>query len=134
MALLCTAIQMAMSGCSPTDCGRYAPLLKWAASQKVEAGGYACELTLPPGLIDLAADGKVSVVRNTDGRLCVLVKTEIGYKGNFKGLVLCDAPIRESEVDAAGGTLSVSENPPFEELHVRSRCSDSCCEVEYALH
>lgn len=83
------------------------PVLEWVAKQDVPPGK-AHELPLPPELAHQSCEGKVHAAHLGDGRLCVLLKTSIGWKGNFEGVFSCDAPLHPDEI-----TRHADDQPPF---------------------
>ncbi len=102
-------------------------VLAWATRQNVKRGTVQ-SLTVPPSLVGFAAGGPPQFAHLQDGRYCLLVKTEIGYKDNFEGVLSCTRPLLRSEVIAASGTyasyisLTSCSRPGcgiFEELYIR---------------
>jgi hypothetical protein len=101
--------------------------LRWALSQPLPPG-FADALKLPVEFARLSADGLVHVAALDDGRRCALLKTNIGYKSNFEGLLLCTESLTTAETATSSGakrTYILLAGPGFfEELYVR-RCIDA---------
>ena len=55
-------------------------------------------IALPASLRHMSYNGTVSAVVTNDGRLIVLFKTSVGWKGNYDGFVYSDAPLKTSEL------------------------------------
>jgi hypothetical protein len=108
----------------------------WVAGQDL-APGASRSLALPMSLAGHSADGRVQAARTADGRRCVLVKTRTGYKGNFEGLMYCDAPLRPGEIVQPGGApayVSLPELGVFEELYIRKQVDAQLYEVYFDLN
>ena len=74
-----------------------AQVLRWAREQHLAPGVFQ-ELRLPAALRDASVTGAVDVGRTPDGRTCVLLKTHVGFKGNFVGTLRIDGPLRPGEL------------------------------------
>lgn len=114
-------------------------LLAWAATQDVPAGT-SRRLPLPPELEKQSEDRRATVARPDGRRLCVWVKTDIGYKENFEGLLFCDAPLEVGEyvdkpVEPEGAPyISLQGEMDFEELYVRKKIDDKSYEIYFDLN
>ena len=67
----------------------------------------------------------------------MLLKTVIGWKDNFRGLLLTTAPVTAAEVkqDSRGRQfISLPAPPPWEELYVQKKRSDQVWEVFFDLN
>lgn len=110
---------------------------EWARSQSFELGS-THDVLLPKELVAASIDGRAHVARLGDGRTCVLLKKSIGWKGNFDGLLQCDAPLLESEVISAPPAqrayVTLVGYTPFEELYIRKRRNDRTFEVYFDLN
>lgn len=110
-------------------------VFEWIQGRNIVAGSTQ-SLGLPAPLSGASKDGKVYVARLSDGRLCVMLKTHIGYKENFKGAVRCSAPLRKNEVvlNAERPYFSLAGHGIFEELYIRKQISDHEFEVFFDLN
>lgn len=108
-------------------------LMQWATAQNVPRGEMR-SLALPPEIP--SADGQAVVTTTEDGRRCVLVRTAIGYKDNFDGIFVIDAPLRAGEVieDPSRPYLSLPIGQLFEELYIRRRIDERAFEVFFDLN
>jgi hypothetical protein len=115
--------------------------LDWARAQGVKAGTVR-SMRLPPRLIASGNGAPVSIAHLRDGRYCVLVITQIGYKDNFEGVLTCTAPLRPREIIPAAGTypsyvsLTSCALPGcgvFEELYIRATRNDRTYDVGFDL-
>jgi hypothetical protein len=117
--------------------GRRVPrnVFEWVDAHEIQAGSTE-SLDLPSSLSRASRDGKVYAARLSDGRLCAMVKTRIGYKDNFAGAVRCSGPFRKSEVrqDAERPYLSLVGHGIFEELYIRKQTGDREFEVFFDLN
>jgi hypothetical protein len=113
------------------------PVLDWVAKQDVPPGK-ARELPLPPELADRSCEGKVHVARLGDGRLCVLLKTSIGWKDNFEGVFSCDGPLRPDEIarhaDGQPPFICLAGYGIFQELYLRSARLERTMPVYFDLN
>jgi hypothetical protein len=82
------------------DCGRLAAWVK----ASFPAPGSHSRLALPAQFRALAADGAADATVMPDGRVVLLLKTSLGWHGNWSGVVFFTGPIRPAEVgrDAYG--------------------------------
>jgi hypothetical protein len=66
--------------------------------------GFHQGVALPAEFHSLTKDGTVDLVRTADGRWIVLFKTSAGWKGDYSGFLVSDAPLEPGEVgrDAYG--------------------------------
>jgi hypothetical protein len=119
-----------------------AGVLDWARAQGVKPGTVR-STKLAPGLIPSGGGTPVSIAHLQDGRYCVLLITQIGYKDNFEGVLTCTAPLRRSEIIPAAGTYSsyvalTSCALPgcgiFEELYIRAARNDRSYDVFFDLN
>lgn len=60
--------------------------------------GMHVDVALPPPLRPMTKMGTVDLFKTTDGRTIVLFKTSVGWKGNYRGIVYSDAPLKPEEV------------------------------------
>lgn len=129
----------AMGGCqghrSVDTTDRSAKVLAWAREQALSPAT-SRELPLPAGVAAASATGTVDVARTLDGRTCVLLKTKVGYKGNFVGIFRIDGPLRPGEIvdEASRPYLSLPGLAQFEELYIRSRTDTGALEVYFDLN
>ena len=110
-------------------------MLEWVRQRNVVAGTTQT-LELPASLSHASRDGKVYVAGLADGRLCVMLKTHIGYKDNFDGALRCSGPLQANEIVPAGGRpyVTIPGHGIFEELYIRSQISDSELEIYFDLN
>ncbi len=129
-----------MTSCSESmdaSQNRALEILSWVAARKIPPGP-SIQLRLPDRLARESVDGHVHVAPLPDGRLCILLKKQIGYKDNFEALLLCSDPLREEEFieDSAHSRTYVSLDSAgiFEELPVRRRVDNRTTEVYFDLN
>ncbi len=60
--------------------------------------GFHQGVALPTRFRSLTTDGTVDLVKTNDGRLIVLFKISVGWKGNYSGVLVSDDPLRPDEV------------------------------------
>lgn len=114
-------------------------LLAWASAQDVPAGE-SRRLQLPPELESQSVDHRATVARPDARRICVLVKTVIGWKENFEGVLHCNAPLQPGEyVDPPaepGGSsyISLDGDADLQELYVRKKLDAQSYEVYFDLN
>lgn len=116
-------------------CAPCTSVLEWLKGEQLSPAG--TNLTLPPGLAHLTSTGTASGLRTSDGRLCALLKTSIGWKENFEGVFCTDGPLRRSEVigdDTGRPYISIGDASLFQELYIRRRYSDRCYAVFFDLN
>ena len=116
-------------------CKRCARVRAWLQKQIVTTT--ASEFVLPAQLAHLSSTGSVSGVKTQDGRHCVLLKTKIGWKENFEGVLCTDQPLLPSEIisSASGHAyISIGDVALFQELYLRRRHSQTCYEVYFDLN
>ena len=89
----CTAHQESIPA-PATDCERVAT---WVKTTHPKSGTYP-GLDLPSSFRSLATDGKVDAVVLSDGRIILLFKTSIGWKGNWSGFIYASSPLKSSEM------------------------------------
>ena len=110
-------------------------VLQWVATQNL---GSPAELTLPPAFRDTSQDGRVQVAVLPDSRICLLLKTNLGYKGNFDGVVVCDVPLHPTEISRSGVPsreyITLPGQGIFEELYIRRRINDRTFVVYFDLN
>ena len=96
--------------------------------------GHTTSLELPADLRRGVADGQAHIAHLSNGRVCILLKTRVGYKDNFSGRVACTAPFSASEViEGDRPYLSLAGHGVFEELYIRRRPSDRMLDVYFDL-
>jgi hypothetical protein len=111
-------------------------ILDWAKGEALFSLGVV-ELSLPERFAEAAADGIATALRTDDGRYFVLLKQTVGWKGNFEGVICCDAPLRSTELIQSQGErsyISIDDYVPFHELYVREGHGAECCEVYFDLN
>ena len=113
-----------------------ATLRDWASQQGVPPG--AVRSVNPPRETVGAASGRpVAIVHLKDGRTCFLIKTAVGFKENFEGIVSCTQPLLPAETIPAQGTYGpyialtncIRTCGVFEELYVRRARDDRTYDV-----
>lgn len=113
-----------------------AAVLQWVAARELGVGPVT--LSLPPQLAAASNDGLVHVASLSDGRRCVLLKTAIGYKDNFEGVVRCSEPLQRDEVATAGAPprryVHLVGQGPFEELYLHDQLDDRTYAVYFDLN
>ena len=110
-------------------------VFEWVQGRNIAAGSTQ-SLDLPASLRGGSKDGKVHVARLSDGRLCVMLKTRIGFKDNFKGAVRCSDPLRKNEVvkNSKRPYLSLAGHGIFEELYIRKQINEHEYKVLFDLN
>lgn len=108
-------------------------VLAWVVAQGLPAGTHP-GLPLPPDLAGATADGRVHAAV-TPTRTCAVLKASIGWKENWKGTVICTAPIADAELRPWSGLRVLTlGDPPLEELFVSGRRSDRSLDVHFDLN
>jgi hypothetical protein len=114
-----------------------AAALAWAETQGLKPGKVQ-QLRLPADLARSTKTGSVDVAHLADGRYCVLLVTEVGWKDNFEGRLLCSRPFSSAEFVSPGDGRATYVSLPgygiFEELYVRRARSDRNLEVYFDLN
>lgn len=112
-----------------------AQILRWAATLDLSAGDTTVEL--PRDLASASHDHRAQVAALDGGRRCVLLKQRVFGKDNFEGLLVCDQPLRATELATAGAParpyVTLAGHGVFEELYVRRRIDDRTVEVFFDL-
>ncbi|HVK65754.1 MAG TPA: hypothetical protein VM694_14830 [Polyangium sp.] len=112
-------------------------VLAWVHAQSV-APPSTREMSLSGDLAGASADARVHVARLADGRTCILLKKSIGWKSNFEGVLLCDAPLLPAEIitasPASRAYVSLTGHVVFEELYVRTQCDPRTFDVYFDLN
>jgi len=119
-----------------TEQSECSSILAWVGDQNLP-DDKAVELALPPHLSHASEDGKLHAARTRDGRLCVLLKKSIGWKGNFEGLLCCDSPLQQSELHETDTGLIYLSLPGlgiFEEIYIKNANSETAFEVYFDLN
>jgi hypothetical protein len=121
---------------SVSDEPQLARILTWASAQPLTAGS-SHQFALPARWAATSHGGTVNIGRSNDGRTCVLLKKQIGWKENFAGTVACDRPLLAKEVAADAKSRSYMTLPGegvFEELYISRRLSDHRFDVYFDLN
>jgi len=121
----------------PTECANCNRVLEWIRLQGTATTDKAEEFHLPSDLASIAARGTAIGLRTADGRHFALVKTWVGWKDNFEGILCCDAPLRDHEVIGSAAErpyISIDNVGAFEELYIRKCYSPVCCSVFFDLN
>lgn len=94
------------------------------------------EMRLPAKFKKLSVDGKVTAVLVSDGRYCILLKSSIGWKNNFQGILYIQNDLKRDEILEADGRtyISVSGIPPFEELYLNEKKGEGIYLVYFDLY
>jgi hypothetical protein len=111
-------------------------ILGWVATLALPPGA-ARELEVPDEVASLKGRRVVHALRTADGRYFVLLKSVLGWKGNFEGTLCCDKPLRPDELVGAQGQrpyISVGSVSPWQELYVRGRLSERRFKVYFDLN
>ncbi len=110
-------------------------LLTWAKGLQLAVGPSRRE-QLPAALSAESCDGQAHVARASDNTIWVLVKSDIGWKDNFKGTVHVAPGIGPDHVYKDDGTIviSVAGAGVFEELYVKRRTTEQQLEVYFDLN
>ena len=117
------------------SCAGCDSVLAWLRPQEIAST--VIEVRLPPELAHLAANGTVAGLRLPDGRVCVLLKTSLGWKDNFEGVFCADGPLLPTEIVGAGTArayISIGDGYMFQELYIRRQFSDRCFAVYFDLN
>ncbi len=113
-------------------------VLAWAAAQPVPRGGVR-EATLPSSL-GVRAVAPAAIAHHKDGRYCVLVKTKVGWKDNFEGVLACTGAITRGEIQSYGANgrtytfISLPGYGVFEELYIADKRDDRTYDVYFDLN
>lgn len=132
LGVLLAAVGCRAPAASEAEC---ASVMAWVAERAPAAGAH--DMTLPDDLRASSHDGHVRVLVGADGRRCLLLKRQIGYKGNFEATLYCDAPLRPGELverPDAPRTVSILGDVVFEELFVREAHGDRRFSVYFDLN
>ncbi|TKC90565.1 hypothetical protein [Polyangium fumosum] len=128
---------MSLFGVGCGGSARDVRVLAWVHAQSV-APQSTQEISLPGDLVGASADARVHVARLADGRTCILLKKSIGWKSNFEGGLLCDAPLLPAEIVAAPPAsrayVSLPGHAVFEELYVRTQHDKRTFDVYFDLN
>jgi hypothetical protein len=138
------ALALLLSGCSAAhavNSSDIATLRDWASRQTVPLGAVR-SVSPPPGLSGTATARPVSIVHLKDGRTCFLLKTDVGFKDNFEGIVSCTQPLLPNETVPAQGTYGpyialtncFRACGVFEELYIRHARDDRTYDVYFDLN
>ncbi len=76
------------------DCER---VITWVRSSHSAPGTHS-DLALPSQFQGFSADGKVDAVVLADGRVVLLLKTWVGWKDNWSGIIYSSSPLKPSEI------------------------------------
>lgn len=96
--------------------------------------GLHLDVQLPPRFRPMTETGTVNLIATADGRTIVLFKTSIGWKGNYRGIVFSDAPLKSEEVVSGTGRDSRSSILiDHFQTFIRKRISDRQYEVFFDL-
>lgn len=112
-----------------------AALFDWASRQDVKPGT-AVDLPLPPELAASSQDGKATIAHVDDGRRFILLKTELGWRGNFQGVLLCDSAMRPDDImteDDGTKYVSLPVSNIFEQLSISATLSPRAVNVFFDL-
>lgn len=128
------ALLLLASGCQ----NKGPELLAWAKKRDVPAGE-SRELRLPPELEGESENHHATVARLDARRVCVLVKTDIGFKDNFEGILFCSAPLKKGELieraqEGSRSYVSLEASAELEELYVRKTIDARTFEVYLDLN
>jgi hypothetical protein len=84
------------------------------------------EVPLPSHLKHISVDGKVSMALLSENRYCILLKSHIGWKDNYKGTLFIKGQIKKSEMGREKGQLYFSLTvPPFEEIYIEKKIDNN---------
>lgn len=115
---------------------QYAVVVEWVADQNL-ATSTSSELALPSEWKHLSSAGVIHVASTADGRHCILMKKQIGWKGNFEGLLYCDGPLHANEVikpSSGVSYITLAGLGIFEELYIRKQYNDQLFEIYFDLN
>jgi hypothetical protein len=99
--------------------------------------GKSFVIDAPPSLAQRLAQKEVEAVHLPDGHIAVLMKTTLGWKGNFRGFLYVTRPVSSNEMknDNRGNRfVSLPAPPPWEELYLQSMYNDQLSEVFFDLN
>lgn len=112
-------------------------LLDWAKDQQITPGTSETRL-LPALLPGKLADRHAQVLRTrTEDRYCVLVKTEIAWKRNFRGWLCCSPPLPPTAfrgLDSERPFVSIEGYSEFEELYLTRNHGNGSYQVYFDLY
>jgi len=111
--------------------------LTWAMTQHVPIG-HVQKLILPPHIHPPKRYTYFDVAHLADGRYCILLISNLGWKDNFEGRLACSGPILASEIqrpdDGRHEYISLPGYGVFEELYIAKARSDHEFEVYFDLN
>ena len=111
--------------------------LTWAMMQNVPVGQTKA-LILPTRIQPPKRYTYFDVAHLRDGRYCILLKSNIGWKDNFEGRLACSGPLRPDEIqrpdDGRHPYVSLPGYGVFEELYIRKARSNHEFEVYFDLN
>lgn len=102
-----------------------AQISQWAEAQQLAVGTHV-DIKVPEPIV-IPARGSVTVVKTEQGDVYVLLKTHIGYKQNFEGVLYSTRPITESDIslDSYGRpSIGTPESVALYYLVVEERIND----------
>ena len=113
-------------------CAEYTRAVAGIAAQGVAPGVYL-KFALPASDSRLSFGGFVTVVVEADGRVLVLFKESIGWKGNYEGYVFANRPFRASDFAQDYYGRSVLNTPGLTEPVVVGPLGDCGLQVKFDL-
>lgn len=111
-------------------------LLEWVEGTDLELGK-AGVYELPEYLKNKTEQATVDALRTKDNCYCVLLKTSIGWKGNFEGILCCNRLLHPDEVvikQTKRPYISIHGFYPFEELYLRKDHNNGRYDVYFDLY
>jgi len=142
--LAAIALLAALAGCAPSQVvstSETRNVLAWAMQQNMKPGT-AKLATLPAQLVAFPVREPVTIARLPDGRYCFLLKTWVGWKENYRGVLSCSGPLVPGEI--VNSSENGSGNRPylslgaaggvFEEVYIQSQRDDRTFDVFFDLN
>jgi hypothetical protein len=113
-------------------CAEYTRAVAGISAQGVVPGVYP-EFALSASDSRLSFGGFVTVVVEADGRVLVLFKESVGWKGNYEGYVFANRPFRASDFSQDYYGRSVLNTPGITEPVVVGTLGDCGLQVKFDL-
>lgn len=99
--------------------------------------GVSTQIELPDYLAERAGRASIDVIQLVDSRIVILLKTWVGWKGNYRGILCLSDAVRSEEIKVlANGRryIALPGPPPWEELYVQNKLSDEIWDVFFDLN
>lgn len=115
---------------------QYADIARWLYTKGIEPNT-CLKIELPSEWKKLSTDHFIDIAKTADGRFCILIKNEIEWKDNFKGIFYCDQPLHPSELIKLSNAVSyitLHGLGIFEELYIHKQHTKTFFEIFFDLN